>query len=286
MSAPAAAASFLAQVARITVPYVLAALGGTASERSGVINIALEGLLLIGAFAAAVGALATGSALAGVGAGVAAGIALAALYGLVVIRWRADQIVSGVAVTLLALGVTNFFLKLFYNSTSNSPRIESAGLGGPLIAAAAIAVAGGHVVLYHTRFGLRLRAVGEHPEAATTVGVRVLPLRWIGVLASGALAGLGGVWLAYDQHKFVSAMSSGRGFSALAAMILGRWTPVGALAACLLFGLCEAVQLRLQGHVGVAAGTLQALPHIATIVALALRPRGGDAPRALGRPYG
>ncbi len=276
--------AFLLQALRISVPYVLAALGGVASERSGVINIALEGMLLVGAFGAAVGALASGSALAGLGAGVLAGVALAALYGLAVIRWRADQIVCGVAATLLALGATRYFLKVFYNSTSNSPRIPSTdGLGWAILVGAALLAALAEAGLRRTAIGLRLRAVGEHPEAARSVGVRVAPLRWLGVLLSGALAGLGGVWLAFDQHGFVANMSAGRGFIALAAMILGGWRPLGALGACLLFGGAEALQLRLQSSgMGLGAGTVQALPYLITIVALAVRGRASVAPRALG----
>jgi ABC-type uncharacterized transport system permease subunit len=277
--------SFLAQTVRISVPYVLAALGGTWSERSGVINIALEGMLLVGAFGAAVGCLATGSALLGVVTGVLMGVALAALLGLAVLAWRADQVVCGVAATLLAIGATRFFLKLGYHSSSNSPRLEMPPLAGPLIAAAALAVAVTWLLLFRTPLGLRLRAVGEHPEAAATVGVGVRPLRWLGLLMSGALAGLGGVWLAFDQQKFVDGMSAGRGFIALAAMILGGWRPVGALAACLLFGAAEALQIRLQSSgVALAPGTVQSIPYVATIVALAVRGRRGAAPRALGQP--
>jgi simple sugar transport system permease protein len=299
-----ASLGFLAQVVRISVPYVLAALGGVWSERSGVINIALEGMLLVGAFAAALGCIG-GGALAGVALGVAAGVALAALYGLAVIRWRADQIVCGVATTLLALGGTRFFLKLAFGSSSNSPRIPAIAptswaavggvlgflgetLGSPLVVATVALAAASHALLWHTRPGLRLRAVGEHPEAAESLGVRVAPLRWAGVLLSGALAGLGGVWLCYDQHGFVAGMSAGRGFIALAAMILGGWTPLGAVAACLLFGGAEALQLRLQssspGAHGGLGWALQALPHLVTVVTLGARARRQVAPRALGRP--
>ena len=298
--------SFLAQVVRISVPYVLAALGGTFCERAGVINIALEGFLLAGAFAAAAGCLA-GGALAGVALGVAAGCLLAALYGVAVIRWRADQIVCGVAITLLAGGATRFFLKLAFGSSSNSPRIAGIAtpawatgggllgflgetLGSPLVVVTLFAVLAGDFVLFRTRFGLRLRAAGEHPEAAESLAVRVVPLRWAGVLLSGALAGLGGVWLAYDQHGFVGGMSAGRGFIALAAMILGGWTPRGATLACLLFGTAEALQLRLQSAAsgglgfGLGGGVIQALPYAVTIFALALRARRQLAPRALGKP--
>jgi len=295
--------AFLGQTIRISVPYVLAALGGLWSERSGVINIALEGMLLAGAFGAAAGCLATGSAGAGVLLGVLAGVALAALYGLAVIRGRADQIVCGVAATLLAIGATRFFLKLAFGSSSNSPRVEALAspawaargglpgflgdtVGSPLVLATALLVAATAVLLGRSRFGLRLRAVGEHPEAAEAVGVRVAPLRWAGVLLSGALAGLGGVWLCYDQHGFVAGMSAGRGFIALAAMILGSWTPLGALAACLLFGAAEALQLRLQASALAAHGGLvQSLPYLVTIATLALRARRQVAPRALGRPW-
>ena len=294
---------FLAQVIRISVPYLLAALGGTFCERGGVTNIALEGLLLGGAFAAAAGSLLLGDTLGPVGGvliGILAGVALAALYGLVVLRLRADQIVSGVAITLLASGLTRFLLKALYDSSSNSPRLHGldppawaagGGLAGflgetlasPLVLASAATIVASHLVLGRTRFGLRLRAAGEHPEALRSVGVDPLSLRWAGVLISGALAGLGGVFLAYDQHKFVGNMSAGRGYIALAAMILGGWTPLGATSACVLFGFIEALQLRLQSS-AVGGGLVQVLPHVVTVLVLAARARRRSAPRALGRP--
>ncbi len=296
--APGPMLAFAAQVVRIAVPYVLAALGGTFSERAGVINIALEGLLLAGAFAAAAGALAGGAA-AGVALGILAGVALSALFGLAVIRWRADQVVCGVAITLLAAASTRYFLKLLYDSSSNSPRIvgfepsawASRGpaaaflgetLGSPLVVAAGLAILASHFALGRTRFGLRLRAVGEHPEAVEALGLRVAPLRWAGVLLAGALAGLGGVWLAYDQHGFVAGMSAGRGFIAIAAMILGGWRPLGATLACLLFASAEALELRLQAAHG-ATGLVHALPYLVTLLALALRAGRHVAPRALGK---
>jgi simple sugar transport system permease protein len=284
------------------VPYVLAALGGICSERSGVINIALEGLLLVAAFAAAAFGF-WGGALAGIACGVLAGVLLAGLYAVAVIRWRADQIVCGVAVTLLALGGTRFFLKLAFGSSSNSPRIVGLApsalvarggilgfvgetVGSPLVLVTALLVVAVHFGLHRTAPGLRLRAVGEHPEAAASLGVRVRPIRYAGVLLSGALAGLGGVWLAYDQHGFVAGMSAGRGFIALAAMILGGWTPLGAAAACLLFGGAEAVQLRLQSTaLPVGSGLVQVMPYLVTILALSVRARRQRAPAALGRPW-
>lgn len=277
--------SFTAQGVRISVPYLLAALGGMLCERAGVINIALEGIILAGAFGAAAGCLETSSAAVGLLAGVGAGVLVAALYGLSVLRFRGDQIVCGVAVTLFASGATRFFLRLLYHSSSNSPRILALASTLPLVLAAAALVLIVHVILFRTRLGLRLRAVGEHPQAAQSLGISALAYRWIGVLASGALAGLAGVWLVFDQHQFVAGMSAGRGFVALAAMILGGWQPLGALLGCLAFGFAEALQLQLQSSgLGLASGTVQAIPYVITILALALAPRGGRAPKALGQP--
>lgn len=276
---------FLTQTARISVPYLFAALGGLLCERAGVINIALEGLLLAGAFGAAVGCIETQSALVGVLAGVGAALFLAALYAVAVLHLRADQIVSGVAATLLAAGLTRFLLKLVYHSASNSPRIPGLDSTWPLLAVAALAAAGVHGMLQSTRLGLRLRAAGENPEALHSLGVAVLPLRYWGVLASGLFAGLGGVWLAFDQHQFVAGMSAGRGFVAIAAMILGGWRPLGALLGCLLFGLAETVELHLQSSsLALAPGTVQSIPYVVTLLVLALRLRALRAPKALGRP--
>lgn len=285
MSGAAVLLSLLMQVLRIAVPYVLAALGGAVCERAGVINIALEGLLLAGAFGAAAGSLAGGEQVGpwlGLLAGVAAAVALAALLGLATLTLEANQVVAGVAATLLASGVTRFALKAAYGSSSNSPRVPALP-EWPLMLATALAVAAVHLGLSRTRIGLRLRASGEHPEALRSLGVAPMPLRWLGLLASGVLAGLGGVWLAYDQHKFVANMSAGRGFIALAAMILGGWSPLGATAACLLFAAAETAGLRLSAAGVGAGGVLQALPYLVTLLALGLRGGRQVAPRALGR---
>jgi simple sugar transport system permease protein len=276
---------FFAAVVRITVPYALAALGGTLSERSGVINIALEGLLLIGAFTATLGASIGHGAIAGVVGGVAGGAAFGALYALFVVTLRGDQIVCGVALNLLADGLTRFLLKATFDSSSNSPRIDAWGhVGTRLIALTVGLVALLHVVVYKTRFGLRLRAVGEHPEAAESLGVRPARVRWAALVAAGALAGLGGAWLAADQRQFVAGMSNGRGYIALAAMIFGKWRPAWAAAACLLFGLAEALQIALQAAgVGVPGWAVQMLPYVLTMITLAGFIGRSHAPRALGR---
>ena len=279
---------FAAAVIRITVPYALAALGGTLSERSGVINIALEGLLLWGAFCATLGAWFGHGAFAGLVAGTLGGMALAALYALLVVTLGGDQIVCGVGLNLFADGLTRFWLKATFDSSSNSPRVDDWGhVGGRLILLTLALVALVHVVVYRTPFGLRLRAVGEHPEAAESLGVAPARIRWQALVIAGALAGLGGVWLAADQRQFVAGMSNGRGYIALAAMIFGHWRPARAAAACLLFGLAEALQIALQAAgVGVPAWAVQMLPYVLTMVTLAGFIGRATPPRALGRRTG
>jgi simple sugar transport system permease protein len=281
--------TFFTQVLRITIPYALAALGGVVSERSGVVNIALEGILLMGAFGAAVGAYdSDGSVFWALIYGVGAGMATAGLYAFAVVTFGADQIVSGVAINMLAYGITPYLLKAFYNSLSNSPPIE--GFGGRLfsnpvfwLALALVLVV--HVVMSRTRWGLRARAVGDNPEAAHTLGVPVNRIRWVAVLASGALAGLGGAWLALSGSGFVSEMSAGRGYIALAAVIMGSWRPVWACAASLLFGFAEALEVNLQMfHTGIPNELTQAFPYVLTMITLAFI-RRSRAPANLGRPF-
>jgi simple sugar transport system permease protein len=279
---------FLLQVLRIAVPYVLAALGGTASERGGVINIALEGMLLSGAFGFVLVTHWTGNPWAGLGGGLLGGELVAVLLAVSVLRFGADAIVAGVGLNLLAAGLTRFLLKLVWDSSSNSERVPSfaeAGLfGNPVFLLTCGLLAVSTAVLFRTRFGLRLRACGEHPEAAASVGIGVTGYRTAGVLLSGLLAGLGGVWLAAEQHQFSDGMSAGRGYIALAAMITGRWHPLGAAAACVLFAVAEGVQMALQGQgTGIPTQLLQMLPHVVTVVTLVGFIGRSRAPAALGR---
>ncbi len=280
---------FLAQLVRISVPYVLAAMGGTISERSGVINIALEGKLLVGAFCCAVGAIESGSPVVGALCGVLGGMLVAALYAVAVLRFHADQIVSGVAINLLALGLTRYLLKLFYGSTANSPPapgFEGSVWGNLLLYITLALVFAFYILIRHTRFGLRLRAVGEHPEAAETLGLSVLGIRWVAVLLAGGAAGLGGAWLALDNHAFVANMSGGRGYIALAAVIMGSWRPGYVALACLVFAGAEALQVVMQvANVGVPRELVQSLPYILTIVAMAGLIGRSRAPAALGKAH-
>lgn len=291
---------FVAATLRISVPYVLASLGSTFSERGGVINIALEGIMLTGALAYVLGAYATGSAWVGLAAAVIAGVATAALHALVTVRFRADQITSGLGINLLAAGLTRFVLKQVFHSSSNSSRVAGfegfsvpglasiPGVGpvfaSPLVVLTLLLVAGGHWVLFRSVFGLRLRAAGERPESLATLGLSVGLQRTQGVLVSGALAGLAGAWLASEQHSFTDGMTGGRGYIALAAMIVGKWTPGGAAAACLLFGAAEALQITLQGS-AFPNELLQMLPYVVTMLALAGFIGRAIPPRAVGTPY-
>lgn len=278
--------AFLLQIVRISVPYVMAAMGGTISERSGVVNLALEGMLLVGAFTTTVGSHYSGSAMVGALCGILGGLLVALLYATIVLRFKADQIVTGVAVNLLALGLTRFFLKLVFKSASSSPNVAGFTDAGAFsfVTLAALGVLAMSWFLGKTPAGLRIRAVGEHPSAAASLGINVLRTRLGAVLASGVLAGLGGAWLALENHGFVDRMSGGRGYIAIAAMIFGKWRPGAATLACLLFGFADALQLNLQAHTtAIPRELIQILPYALTIVTLAGVIGRARAPAALGR---
>jgi general nucleoside transport system permease protein len=291
---------FVAASLRISVPYTLAALGATFSERGGVINIALEGIMLNGALAYVLGAHWTGNPWAGIVAAVAAGVVTALAHAVVTVHFRADQITSGLGINLLAAGLTKFVLTQVFDSSSNSSRVVGlpdwdlfglsrlpalgAVLATPLVLLTLLLVLLGQAMLFRSVFGLRLRAIGERPQAAATLGLPVARYRYAGVLISGAFAGLAGAWLASEQHSFTDGMTNGRGYIAIAAMIVGKWSPLGAAAACLLFGAAEALQITLQGS-AFPRELLQMLPYLVTMMALAGFIGRAIPPRALGTPY-
>lgn len=286
--------AFLVQTFRIAIPYLFASAGGVVSERVGLIGLTLEGYMLGGAFCAVVATEMTGNAWIGVLAGMAGGAALALLYAVASVRFKANQVIIGVALNLLALGLTRFFLQLFYDSSSNSPRVEGfvveqSGSGfaalalNPLVWLGVLAVVFVAWMLYRTPFGLRIRAVGEHPEAAASVGVPVAKVRYLAATLSGAIAALGGVYLALDQHQFTDGMSAGRGFIALAAVIFGRWDPKRVAFACLLFAAAETLQIQLQGSEVIPSQFVEMIPYVLTIVALATIVGRASAPAALGK---
>ncbi|GJG87346.1 ABC transporter permease [Gemmatimonadetes bacterium T265] len=277
--------AFLALTLRIVVPYLLAAAGGVMSERAGVVALALEGFMLAGAFGAATGSHAFGSPWIGVLCGVVGGVLVALLLALAAVRYRADQVVVGIALNLLAVGATRFFLRFAFDSSSNSPRVPGfdGDLTNPVVWIGLATLPAVAWLLYRTPFGLRVRAVGEKPEAATTLGVPVARVRWIAVALSGVLAGLAGAYLALDQHQFTDGMTAGRGFIALAAVIFGRWDPRRVALACVLFAAAEAFEIQLQGAQLVPSQFVEMIPYVLTIVALAGVVGHATPPAGLGR---
>jgi len=286
--------AFLAQTLRIAIPYLFAASGGVISERSGLIGLGLEGYMLSGAFCGAVASYYSGNPWVGLVGAMAGGVAIALLYAVTAIRFRADQVVVGIAINLLVIGLTRFFLRLAFHSSSNSPRVpgfgaEQSGTGfvalatNPLIWLGIGTVALMAWLLYRTAFGLRVRAAGEHPAAAVSVGIRVDRIRYLAAALSGLLASLGGAYLAFDQHQFSAEMTAGRGFIALAATIFGRWDPFRAALACLLFAAAETLQIQLQGTQLIPSQFVEMIPYVLTIIALAGVVGRAIPPAALGK---
>ncbi len=255
-------------------------------ERSGILNIALEGALTSGAFAAVAVSYASGSALLGLAAGIVAGAILCALLGVAATRFGADQIVAGTGLNLVAAGGSAFALVIVFGQPGASPEVHALGAGGEvaLIACAFAAAAVTHVLLSRTAWGLRLRACGENPRAVRSAGVDPARVRIIATVAGGALAGAGGVVLSLGELDLVSdGMSAGRGFIALAAVIFGRWTPLGATAAAVAFGALSALQFSLQ-RAGIPRELMQALPYLAALAALTGITGRARAPAADGVP--
>ena len=286
-------ASLIMSTLRLATPLVLAALGGLFSESAGVINIALEGIMLAGAFTAAAMTYAAGSPWVGLLSGIAAGVLIAAIHAVACIRYRADQVVSGTAINILMFGVPGFLSGALFLSSGSTPQLPKEQLipYTPMLMAALLVPLTWYV-LYRTPFGLRLRSVGENPEAADAAGVSVASIRYAGVLLSGVLAGIGGAYLSIGQSSlFTRNMTSGRGFIALAALIFGKWRPVQTMLACLLFGFTEAVSIQMQGVVKLPSGEdipvqfIQMVPYVWTIVVLAGFIGHSRPPRALGMPY-
>ena len=277
---------------RLATPLVLASIGGLYSERSGVINIALEGIMLAGAFTAAAITYYAGNPFVGLAAGILAGMAVAGVHAVACIRFNANQVVTGAALIILMTGTPALLSGAFFLSSGATPQIPKENLipYTPIILAFVVVVPLTYYILYHTPFGLRLRAVGENPEAADAAGVNVKRMRYTAVLISGALAGIGGAYLSIGQSSlFTRNMTSGRGFIALAALIFGKWRPVQATLACLLFGFTEALAIQLQGvRFGgeeIPNQFIQIIPYVLTIVVLAGFIGQSRAPRAIGIPY-
>ncbi|MBD1836867.1 ABC transporter permease [Coleofasciculus sp. FACHB-64] len=289
---------------RLSVPLAFAALGGLFSERSGVLNIGLEGMLLSGAFASAAGAFFTGNVWLGMLLAIVVGGLVGLLHAYLCVTLRVDQLVSGLAINLTAAGLTSFWSRVLFNSgqAQQLPGIQIIGIPGlknilvignlffnqdPLIYLLFLLVPLSTYLLFRTSLGLSLRAVGEYPRAADTAGVSVTKVRYVAVTLSGCLAGLGGAYLTLVHVRFfVEDMSAGRGFIALAALIFGRWHPVSTALACLLFGATEALQLRIQAfNLNIPYQFLVMLPYVIALLALVGLAGKSTPPAALGVPY-
>ncbi len=284
---------------RLATPLIFAALGGMFSERAGVINIALEGLMLAGAFTAAVATFETGNPYLGMLCGMLAGAFISLIYAIAVLKFEADQVVAGMAINFLMIGLPQLLSGAIYDSAGSTPQIDKVSLLPNYFNSISIATIFAFLlipicwyVMYKTPFGLRLRAVGENPAAADAAGVNVIRLRYLAIMLSGVLAAAGGAYLSIGQSSlFTRGMSAGRGFIALAALILAKWKPVPVLFACLFFGLMEALTIQIQGVIKLPSGEdipvqfIQIIPYVLTIIVLAGFIGKSQAPKALGIPY-
>jgi simple sugar transport system permease protein len=280
---------FLLAAFRMATPMIFASMGGLMSERSGVVNIALEGFMLTGAFAAAVVAYYTHNAWLGWLAAIVVGSLAGALFALFVVEWKADQVVTGTALNILAVGTMPFLTKILFNSTGTTPSLpmEERFSFEPM-ALALVLVVGLTLWLYQTHAGLRLQFAGEHPEALTSAGGNVRAVRWQSLITSGAFAAMGGASLStFLASSYSPLMTGGRGFMALAALIFGRWKPLPTFWACLFFGITDALQIRLQGvsvgGVSIPVQFIQILPYVVTIIAVAGFFGKSQSPKALGK---
>jgi len=300
--------ALLGSTLRATTPLLFAALGGLFSERGGVVNIALEGIILFGALTAALvtyyvelpaitrnpGAVVWYAPWVGVIAAMVVGAGVAGIHAVVSIRYKADQIISAVAINLMAIGVPAVVLMGLFGNSSTSATItnrlprwgEGAFAFSPLVYLAFLLVPVVWFVVFRTPFGLRLRAVGEHPAAADSVGISVTRMRYAGVMLSGVLAALGGAYLSIGGfNQFITEMSGGRGFIALAALIFGKWHPLGVLGATLLFGAFQALETQLGGSQLLPPTVVQSLPFILTMLVLAGFVGRAIPPKAIGKPF-
>ncbi len=291
----------------LALPYTFGAFAGVIGERSGVVNVAIEGQLLLGAFVAAVVATVTGSIWFGVLGGMIAGVLIAAVLAALAIRYLVDQVIIGVVLNVFALGITSFlFNKLLspeqqtfnepgYFRIYKIPGLSDIPILGPALFQgtifqylAYVLVFAIHFGLFHTRWGLRVRSVGEHPRAADTVGINVNRTRFRAVLLAGAIAGLGGVFLVMGSGSagtFSLNMSGGKGFIALAIVIVGRWRPMTAVLGALLFGFCDQLQSLLSSSAPIDSNLLLMLPYVVTLLAVAGFIGRVQPPAADGQPY-
>lgn len=295
--------SILAATIRMATPLGYAAIAGAISERSGITALGLEGMMLIGAFFGALGSWLTNSAWLGLIFAIVGGGLVGLVHAVFCIKFKSNQVVTGVGINMLGAGLTTVLLQAIWNNKSKSPSvagfldikiplINKIPLIGPIISGHNILVymlviltIVTWVILFKTPFGIRLRAVGEHPKAVDSLGLRATRIRYICVILSGVLAGIGGAYLSIGQlNMFSRGMIAGRGYIAVAAFVFGQWNPIGAVLASTLFGFTEALQLRLQ-TLPVYSQFIQMIPYLCTVVVLSGFLKRVGAPAATGKPY-
>ena len=291
----------LATAIYVSTPLIIAGVGGVFSVRSGVMALGLESMMMAGAFGGVLGAYLTGSVVIGFLVGTLFGMLLGSFHAILSVSYKVNQVISGIGLNLLALAATTLSMQLIWGARGMSPTVNSltANLGGPItripfigpvLAGQSInfivmifVVVVGWIVLFKTRYGLRLRTVGENPKAANSIGLRVHLLKYSGVLICGALAGYGGAFLSLDQlNVFVRDMTAGRGFIAVAIIILGRYNPLLIVPCALLFGFADIIQIYLQ-NVGVPVQIIQMLPFVVTLLVLAFGVRHIRPPAGVGK---
>jgi len=292
--------TFLAQVLRLFTPYFLGANAANFSERSGVINIAIEGFMIVSALGYALFTIFSGSAIVGFIMAVLISISFSFLFSLFTIKLKINQIVAGVGFNLLMAGLAKFLIVFLFQSSSNTPRFNSLPnifflenipylgkvLSDYIILFSFVLVFLSSFILFKTKFGLRLRSAGENPEAGESLGIKVRLYKLYGVLICGFLSSLGGIWLASNQNSFSDGMIAGRGYIAIAAMIIGKWKPVNIFIACLMFAFFEALEIALQiSGTNIPSQIIQMLPYLITILVLIGFIGKTKPPAADGVPY-
>lgn len=299
--------TLLAAGVRMAVPIMLAATGEIYAERSGVLNIGLEGQMLAGAFGSFIVGYFTESLILAIIAGIISGILMALLMAVACITWNTQHVVTGITLNIFALGFTSFWYRVAFGVTTTPPKADIAGLGiqkipflskipyiGEILFSqnflfyiAVIFVILSYFIIYKTQFGLKLRASGEYPRAAETMGTKVRKMRYIAMIICGASAGLGGTFLSLiSLNRFVDNITASRGFIALAIVIFGKWNPILVMGSALLFGLTDALQLRLQAiGVNVPYQLMLMLPYVLTILMMIFTAKNSSSPKSLGKNY-
>ena len=292
--------AFLTQVLRLFTPYFLGASAANFSERSGIVNIAIEGFMISSALSYALFTIKFGSYFYGIIFAILINLFFSLLFAYFTVKLKLNHIVSGVGFNLLIAGLAKFLLVLIFQSSSNSPRYESIPkipiieniptignvIGDYIILFSFILIFASNYILFKTRFGLRLRSAGENPEAGESLGVKIRKYKLSGIILCGFLSSLAGIWIASSQNSYSEGMIAGRGYIAIAAMIIGKWTPVNIFYACIMFAFFEALEITLQiSGIGIPSQFVQMLPYLITILVLVGFIGKTKPPAADGVPY-